>query len=257
MPSSIAPASSPRPEPATYRRRERGRHRGTAAGNRSRHPVRPCLVPGGAGARAVCLCGEQASSRAPGGRGGPTSSLIVRPPAVYGPGDRATLPIFQQLGRGLLLAPATRAARFSLIHVADLARLLATLALRPSAAARQPLEPDDGRAGGYGWSDLAAMAGGATGSKDSHAAPAGQGAVAAGCRCRSLGAARRPAAAAQPRQAARAGPRRLGVPADAGGAGLAAGHGFCGGLCRHGSHGMLGPAGYSGTRWTGDGDAAR
>ncbi len=83
-------------------------------------------------------------------------AVVVRPPAVYGPGDRATLPIFQQLHRGLLLAPAARAARFSLIFVADLARLLADLALGAFAAAT-PIEPEDGR-GGYGWADLAAIA---------------------------------------------------------------------------------------------------
>jgi nucleoside-diphosphate-sugar epimerase len=91
------------------------------------------------------------------GTGRPSTS-IVRPPAVYGPGDRVTLPIFQQLRRGLLVAPAADAARFSLIFVADLASLLVELALTPFAAA-DPLEPDDGRKGGYAWSDLAAIAG--------------------------------------------------------------------------------------------------
>jgi uncharacterized protein YbjT (DUF2867 family) len=90
------------------------------------------------------------------------SSLIIRPPAVYGPGDKVTLPIFRQLHSGLLIAPAARAARFSLIYVADLVRLLASLALRPFTAV-QPLEPDDGRAGGYGWSDLAGIAGATAG----------------------------------------------------------------------------------------------
>jgi nucleoside-diphosphate-sugar epimerase len=91
------------------------------------------------------------------GEGRPATS-IVRPPAVYGPGDRVTLPIFQQLRRGLLVAPAAGAARFSLLFVADLASLLVELALTPFAAAC-PLEPDDGRPGGYAWSDLAAVAG--------------------------------------------------------------------------------------------------
>lgn len=84
------------------------------------------------------------------------AAIVVRPPAVYGPGDRATLPIFQQLHRGLLVAPAARAARFSLIFVADLARLLTRLALT-SFAAKAPVEPEDGH-GGYGWGDLASIA---------------------------------------------------------------------------------------------------
>ena len=37
---------------------------------------------------------------------------ILRPPAVYGPGDRATLPIFRQIQKGLLLVPAAD-SRFS------------------------------------------------------------------------------------------------------------------------------------------------
>jgi nucleoside-diphosphate-sugar epimerase len=85
------------------------------------------------------------------------TAVVVRPPAVYGPGDRATLPIFRQLHRGLLIAPAARGARFSLIYVADLARLLARLALT-RLAPKEPVEPDDGR-GGYGWADLASIAG--------------------------------------------------------------------------------------------------
>lgn len=89
-------------------------------------------------------------------------AVMVRPPAVYGPGDRVTLPIFQQLRRGLLIAPAARAARFSLIFVADLASLLVRLALGPFRSER-PIEPDDGRAGGYRWQDLAAIAGAASG----------------------------------------------------------------------------------------------
>jgi uncharacterized protein YbjT (DUF2867 family) len=88
--------------------------------------------------------------------------VIVRPPAVYGPGDRATLPIFSQLAKGLLLMPTAEAARFSLIYVEDLARLLALLALGEPADG-PTIEPDDGHPGGYSWSGLAATAGEALG----------------------------------------------------------------------------------------------
>ncbi|MGZ8996653.1 MAG: NAD-dependent epimerase/dehydratase family protein [Rhodospirillales bacterium] len=83
---------------------------------------------------------------------------IVRPPAVYGPGDQATLPLFRQLSRGLLVAPRVPQGRFSLLHVEDLARLLSGLLDRP-AWAGEVFEPDDGRDGGYAWPDLAAIAG--------------------------------------------------------------------------------------------------
>jgi 2-alkyl-3-oxoalkanoate reductase len=81
---------------------------------------------------------------------------IVRPPAVYGPGDRATLPIFRQLQRGLLLVPAAD-ARFSLLYVEDLAQIVAHLLDAPSWNG-EVIEPDDGR-GGYCWADLARTAG--------------------------------------------------------------------------------------------------
>ena len=85
--------------------------------------------------------------------------LIVRPPAVYGPGDKVTLPLFQQLERGFLIAPWCwrRRCRFSLIHVDDLARFIAAL-LRHGPERDEPLEPDDGAPAGYGWEDLAKLA---------------------------------------------------------------------------------------------------
>lgn len=89
---------------------------------------------------------------------GPMPVAIVRPPAVWGPGDRATLPLLQGLARGWLLAPGPAAARFSLIHVTDLAHLLRRLAATEAALPTTALEPDDGRAGGYGWRDLARLA---------------------------------------------------------------------------------------------------
>lgn len=88
--------------------------------------------------------------------------ILLRPPAIYGPGDRATLPILAQLARGWLLAPRARANRFSLIYVEDLAELVASLVERPPAAGTV-LEPDDARPGGYGWRDLAEIAAARTG----------------------------------------------------------------------------------------------
>lgn len=82
---------------------------------------------------------------------------VVRPPAVYGPRDRGTLPIFRQLSRGLLVAPGSAEARFSLLYVDDLARLLCRLLARPVWRG-EVIEPDDGRPGGYRWADLAALA---------------------------------------------------------------------------------------------------
>src|SRR5262249_45654100 len=46
---------------------------------------------------------------------------ILRPPAVYGPGDREILAFFQALWRGIALLPTPRDGLLSLIHAADLA----------------------------------------------------------------------------------------------------------------------------------------
>jgi nucleoside-diphosphate-sugar epimerase len=81
---------------------------------------------------------------------------ILRPPAVYGPGDRATLPIFRQIQKGLLLVPAAD-SRFSLLYVEDLAEIVARL-LSATGWHGEVIEPDDGR-GGYCWTDLARIAG--------------------------------------------------------------------------------------------------
>ena len=55
---------------------------------------------------------------------------IVRPPAVYGPGDKETLDLFRMAKLGLVMVPAR--GRMSVIHVDDLARLLLAFARPPS-----------------------------------------------------------------------------------------------------------------------------
>lgn len=77
----------------------------------------------------------------------PLSSAIVRPPAVYGPGDKEMLELFRMARRGFLLLPPE--GRLSVIHVDDLARLLLSLA-EPMAPRGLIIEPDDGRH--QGWS---------------------------------------------------------------------------------------------------------
>src|SRR3954451_11559795 len=71
---------------------------------------------------------------------------IVRPPAVYGPGDRETLELFRMAKLGLMLMPPR--GHLSLIHAADLARLLLALA-PPTAPSGILVEADDGKPGGW------------------------------------------------------------------------------------------------------------
>src|SRR5690606_6158442 len=51
---------------------------------------------------------------------------MVRPPAIYGPGDAELLELFQMASRGFMLLPP--GGRLSVIHVDDLATLLVRLA---------------------------------------------------------------------------------------------------------------------------------
>jgi nucleoside-diphosphate-sugar epimerase len=71
---------------------------------------------------------------------------IVRPPAVYGPGDRETLELFRMAKLGLMLMPPK--GRVSVIHADDLARLLLVLAA-PATPSNILVEPDDGKPGGW------------------------------------------------------------------------------------------------------------
>jgi uncharacterized protein YbjT (DUF2867 family) len=71
---------------------------------------------------------------------------IIRPPAVYGPGDRETFELFRMARRGLVALPPK--GRFSLIHVEDLCRLILAVLDDPDSWG-ETYEPDDGREGGW------------------------------------------------------------------------------------------------------------
>ena len=88
---------------------------------------------------------------------------IVRPPAVYGPGDKETLELFKMARRGFVLLPPK--GRVSLIHVDDLARLLLSLTAR-GAPKRVVIEPDDGTPDGWSHKDFAKALGAAVGRRN-------------------------------------------------------------------------------------------
>ncbi len=69
--------------------------------------------------------------------------VIVRPPAVFGPGDEATRGLFRWAGKGLMATPWTRGA-FCAVFVEDLAHLLAEVMDRPGirGAVLQPSYPE-------------------------------------------------------------------------------------------------------------------
>lgn len=78
---------------------------------------------------------------------------IVRPPAVYGPGDRETLELFKAARLGFVPLPPK--GQISLIHVDDLSRLLLALASE-QAPSKLLVEADDGRPGGWTHREFAA-----------------------------------------------------------------------------------------------------
>ena len=78
---------------------------------------------------------------------------IVRPPAVYGPGDHETLELFKAARLGLVPLPPR--GRLSLIHADDLSGLLLALT-EPDAPSKVTYEPDDGRDGGWTHREFAA-----------------------------------------------------------------------------------------------------
>jgi nucleoside-diphosphate-sugar epimerase len=83
--------------------------------------------------------------------------VVLRPPAVYGPGDREMLPLFQSMARGVAPIPGTGHARFSLMHVADVASaVVAWLQIDGDSGKTYTL--DDGHAGGYDWDTVLATA---------------------------------------------------------------------------------------------------
>ncbi len=82
---------------------------------------------------------------------------VVRPPGVYGPGDRETLPVFQMVTRGVAVLPGD--GRFSLIEVGDLSEALLELAASDTSGIA---EIDDGH-GAYSHADLARAIGVAVG----------------------------------------------------------------------------------------------
>ncbi len=90
-------------------------------------------------------------------------ATVLRPPAVYGPGDRETLVFFQLAQRSLVPLLGSRAAVAAMIHADDLARLLvAQLGEAPRGAV---LTAADERPAGYSWREVFVTAARAVGNE--------------------------------------------------------------------------------------------
>ena len=78
---------------------------------------------------------------------------IIRPPAVYGPGDKELLPLFQSISRGFAPTPAGNDNKFSMIYVDDLV-LAIKLWLEADTGYGETFELDDGKKDGYDWKTI-------------------------------------------------------------------------------------------------------
>lgn len=116
----------------------------------------PALSPYGDSKRR----GEDAVARLAGDR----VWTILRPPAVYGPGDHEILPLFKAAKLGLVPYPAAPGAALSMIHAADLADAIVAC-LGRSGPTQVTYELDDGVPGGYRWPDILGALGEAVGRK--------------------------------------------------------------------------------------------
>ncbi len=86
---------------------------------------------------------------------------IVRPPAIYGPGDTDNLELFRFAKRGIMPLPPK--GRLSAIHADDLARLV--VAMAQASAPSAFYEADDGQPEGWSHQEYACMIGAAVGRK--------------------------------------------------------------------------------------------
>jgi nucleoside-diphosphate-sugar epimerase len=86
---------------------------------------------------------------------------VLRPPAIYGPGDLETLAVFRAASRAPVLPLFDPRARIALIHVRDAARQIAAAAEAPPERAVVAL--CDGRPEGYAWREIVEAAARAVG----------------------------------------------------------------------------------------------
>jgi nucleoside-diphosphate-sugar epimerase len=79
--------------------------------------------------------------------------VVLRPPAVYGPGDKETLPLWRWMARGFAFVPGSGKTRFSMIYVDDLAAAIQDCVLNEHLP-QGVFELHDGHPKGYSWQDV-------------------------------------------------------------------------------------------------------
>lgn len=81
---------------------------------------------------------------------------VIRPPAVYGPGDTEMRGAFSLARRGIVPVPGgDRRQRLSMLHVDDLVGAVVAWLKAPAAHRHHVYSIDDGKADGYDWNEIA------------------------------------------------------------------------------------------------------
>lgn len=91
--------------------------------------------------------------------------VILRPPVVYGPRDKETLPLIKMFLGKIAFIPGNSKSRISLIFAQDLARAIVVAATAKKFKSKMTHELHDGSDDGYSWKQLATLAADSTGRK--------------------------------------------------------------------------------------------
>ncbi|PIC00675.1 ceramide reductase [Caulobacter sp. X] len=92
------------------------------------------------------------------------NAMIVRPPAIYGPGDTETLEVFKLAASSPVLPVLSPGSRVAMIHVHDAASQLAAYCKNPVSGL---VELSDVRRDGYTWAEIMSTAASVMGRKPS------------------------------------------------------------------------------------------
>jgi len=79
---------------------------------------------------------------------------VLRPPAIYGPGDKEMLPVLKMARQGVLAHTGPADQRLSMLHVDDLTTAIVAWVEGWQNCLQQTYAIDDGKAGGYSWVDI-------------------------------------------------------------------------------------------------------
>ena len=78
---------------------------------------------------------------------------VLRPPSVYGPGEKEMMPLLRWMTRGIAIILGSGKGRFSLLYADDLAEAIHKLLLADDLP-KKVFEPHDGHPDGYLWKDV-------------------------------------------------------------------------------------------------------